>query len=133
MTEGENGPWSFLDKVDAELREIDNRIQEICLTPRKVDPPVHMPTPPLTAPARRSRTLRGSLPAMSPRVAMMDPSWERQSEYKMLPSRGNASARIYKPAKLGVPLYQSRRRVVPVILGRTIPVAQPPGECSQNL
>ena len=128
MSEQEGTPWDFLDKVDAELREIDNRIQEVCLTPRQSEPQTPVHVPPSTAPVRRGRTIRGSLPAMSPRVALMDPSWERQSEYKMLPSRGNASARIYKPAKLHVPLYQSRRRVVPVILGRTLKPGRAPGE-----
>lgn len=116
MTAGDwRGP--FLDTVESELAELDHRIRGLCVSSSATMTPVAPKGGNLTrSPRKAQQQTRISAPQM-PVDIEMERLRERKTNYNILPSRGNASARIFKPKKLDRPLYKTDRTTVPVVLG----------------
>lgn len=114
------GDWRepFLDTVESELAELDLRIRGLCVSSSTNMTPVAPKGGSLTrSPRKAQQQTRISAPQVLPVDIEMERLRERKTNYNILPSRGNASARIFKPKKLDRPLYKTDRTTVPVVLG----------------
>ena len=114
----------FLKQVQIELDAMDTKIEHLCTQTGRPRRRVRSPDHARTATAR-GRNLRSTLPRRRTEEDAYDEMkyWERKTNYLMFPRRGNASARIYKPHRLEMPIYRTERKVIPVIRGTHLAVS----------
>lgn len=116
------GDWRepFMDAVEAELTEIDMRIRGMCISPTKImTPRAPKGASQTRSPRRQLQQTSVSVPTQRLSIDIDSERYrERKTNYKIFPTRVNASARIFKPQKLDNPLYKTDRSTIPVVLGK---------------
>lgn len=122
MSDANAGDWRepFMDTVEAELAELDLKIRDLCISPANTMTPKSPKGGSLTrSPRKATQQMRVSAPTTQvlPIDIELERYRERKTNYSILPSRANASARIFKPQKLEHPLYKTERATIPVVLG----------------